>query len=64
MSWLGIWQRIRGEIKQRFGELTDDDLAQAGGSRDKLIGRLRQKYGMSKQDAEDQVDQVITGSKA
>jgi uncharacterized protein YjbJ (UPF0337 family) len=41
----GKWQQLKGSVKQRWGELTDDDLTQINGSREKLEGRLRERYG-------------------
>jgi uncharacterized protein YjbJ (UPF0337 family) len=55
----GKWKQFRGTIKQRWGELTDDELDQIEGRRDKLIGKLQEKYGYSKNRAEDEVNSFM-----
>jgi uncharacterized protein YjbJ (UPF0337 family) len=47
---------MSGNAKKTWGKLTDDDLAQADGDRDKLVGRIQHKYGIAKEEAEKQVD--------
>jgi uncharacterized protein YjbJ (UPF0337 family) len=58
----GKWKQFRGEIKQRWGELTDDELDQIEGRRDKLVGKLQEKYGYSRDRAEQEVDRFIDDS--
>jgi uncharacterized protein YjbJ (UPF0337 family) len=48
----GKWQQLRGNIKTAFGKLTDDDLLQADGNTDKMIGALRARYGYTKEKAQ------------
>jgi uncharacterized protein YjbJ (UPF0337 family) len=43
----GRWDRIRGRIKELWGEITDDDLEQAEGSLERLVGRIKEKTGES-----------------
>ena len=57
----GKWKQIRGSIKEQWGKLTDDDLDQIEGKRDQLIGKLQEQYGYTKQEAEHQVDQFLSG---
>lgn len=52
----GEWNQLKGSVKQKWGELTDDDLDQIEGSRDKLVGRVQERYGHSKDAAERDVD--------
>ncbi len=52
----GGWREMVGSLKQKWGELTDDDLAEAEGARDRLVGKLQQKYGYAKEEAEREVD--------
>lgn len=55
MDWNQVvakWNLFKGSVKQEWGELTDDDLDYIAGTRDKLIGRLQEKYGVSKEEAE------------
>jgi uncharacterized protein YjbJ (UPF0337 family) len=52
----GNWDQLKGKIKQQWGKLTDDDLTKVSGKRDELIGRLRERYGYEKKQAEKEVD--------
>ncbi|HEU5299956.1 MAG TPA: CsbD family protein, partial [bacterium] len=45
---MGKWKQIRGEIKQQWGKLTDDELDQIEGSYDILVGKIQEKYGQSR----------------
>lgn len=55
----GKWKQLRGEVKMKWGELTDDELDQIEGSRDKLAGKLQEKYGYSRQEAEGEIDSFL-----
>jgi uncharacterized protein YjbJ (UPF0337 family) len=46
---------MRGQMKEWWGELTDDDFDMIAGKRDQLVGKLQEKYGWAKRDAEDEV---------
>ena len=48
----GRWKQLKGDIKRTWGKLTDDDLDQAEGNRDKLIGSLQERYGGERHHAE------------
>jgi len=66
MNWdriAGNWKQLKGNVKQQWGKLTDDDLTVAEGSRDKLIGRVQERYGIAKDEAERQVDAWGSGYK-
>jgi len=52
----GQWKQLRGQIKQWWGVLTDDDLDQINGRRDQLIGKLQEKYGFNKDQATRELD--------
>lgn len=56
----GKWKQIRGEAKNWWGKLTDDDLDRAEGDYDKLVGLLQEKYGYSRQQAMNELDQRLT----
>ncbi len=56
----GKWKQMRGEAKSWWGRLTDDDLEQVNGKYDKLVGLLQEKYGYSRQQAEDEIDERFT----
>lgn len=49
------WKQLKGQVKQQWGKLTDDDLTVIEGQRDSLIGRLQERYGLAKDQAADQV---------
>ena len=53
----GKWKQIKGQAKQKWGELTDDDLDQIDGKRDELVGKIQEHYGIAKDEAEEQVNQ-------
>ena len=46
----GSWNEVKGKLKQKYGELTDDDLAFAEGKDEELLGRLQKKLGRTKED--------------
>ena len=50
----GNWKEFKGKIKEKWGKLTDDDLDVAEGNRDQLIGKIQQRYGLAKDEAERQ----------
>ncbi len=52
----GKWQQFGGEVKKKWGKLTDDELMQINGSRDILAGKLQEKYGIAKEQANRQID--------
>ena len=52
----GKWQQFRGEVRRRLGLLTDDDVEQIQGERDILVGRIQERYGLAREDAERQID--------
>jgi uncharacterized protein YjbJ (UPF0337 family) len=50
----GEWKQIKGKIKEQWGKLTDDDLTQLEGHSDQLEGRLQERYGLVREEAERQ----------
>jgi uncharacterized protein YjbJ (UPF0337 family) len=59
MNWdqvEGKWKQMQGSVKQKWGKLTDDDLDVVAGSRDKLVGRIQERYGIAKEEAQKEVD--------
>jgi uncharacterized protein YjbJ (UPF0337 family) len=50
LGFKGSWNEVRGKMKQKYAQLTDDDLAFAEGKEDELLGRLEQKLGKTKED--------------
>ena len=53
----GNWKRLKGEAKERWGELTDDDLDRIEGKWDKLVGRIQERYGIAREEAEAQLEE-------
>jgi len=51
------WDQVEGKWKQYAGKLTDDDLAMINGKREQLVGKLQERYGMAKDQAESQIDE-------
>jgi len=54
----GNWQQVKGKLREKWGELTDDELEQTKGNRDQIAGKIREKYGIAKDEAQQQVAQV------
>lgn len=62
MNWTqaeGKWDQLKGSAQKQWGKLTDDDLAVARGSRDEFVGRVKERYGIAKEEAERQVDDFM-----
>lgn len=58
MNWdqiEGEWKQMKGKVREKWGKLTDDDLAIVGGRREKLAGVLQKKYGIAKEEVEKQL---------
>lgn len=58
MNWnqvQGNWKQFTGKVKEKWGELTDDELDQIAGKRDVLVGQIQKKYGIAQEEAEKQV---------
>lgn len=51
----GNWNEIKGKLKQKYGQLTDDDLSFAEGKEDELIGRLQKKLGKTKNEIKKEI---------
>ena len=55
----GNWKQLKGRARQRWGKLTDDQLDQARGRREELVGQIQEAYGRSKEEVEREVDAWI-----
>jgi uncharacterized protein YjbJ (UPF0337 family) len=67
MNWdqvEGKWKEMKGSIKEKWGKLTDDDLHYINGKRDQFVGRLQQRYGIAKEEAQDQLDRWMHEERA
>lgn len=59
MNWdiiEGKWKQLKGATKVKWGELTDDELDQIDGNKDKLANKLQEKYGWTKDEADREID--------
>lgn len=60
MNWdriEGSWKTVLGQARSQWGKLTDDDLSVVAGRRDQLIGKVQERYGVAKDEAEKQIAQ-------
>jgi len=51
----GNWTQFKGKVKEQWGKLTDDDLDIIAGKRDQLLGRIQERHGLAKEEAEKQL---------
>ena len=56
----GKWKEIKGDVKAKWGKLTDDDLTEIEGNQEKLVGILQKKYGYGKEEAEREYNEFIS----
>lgn len=66
MNWdqvEGKWKQVKGQAKEKWGKLTDDDLNIIDGQRQQLVGRIQERYGLAKEAAEEQVDAFVKALK-
>jgi uncharacterized protein YjbJ (UPF0337 family) len=59
MNWdiiEGNWKQYKGAVKHQWGKLTDDHLDQIAGKRDQLVGRIQESYGLTRDEADKQID--------
>ncbi len=59
MNWdrvQGNWKQFSGKVKEKWGQLTDDDLTQINGNRDQLEGKIQSRYGQAKDQVKKDVD--------
>ena len=59
----GQWQQLHGQIRKKWGKLTDDDLDQLEGGTDQLVGLLQAKYGYARDRAQHEVDAFLKAMK-
>ncbi len=55
----GKWKQIKGEVRQKLGKLTDSELTEIEGNAEKLIGKLQEHYGWTRQKAQEEVDRYL-----
>ena len=54
----GNWNEIKGKLKQKYADLTDDDLTFAEGKEDEMLGRLQQRLGRTKEDIRREIEEL------
>jgi uncharacterized protein YjbJ (UPF0337 family) len=66
MNWDQIearWNELKGDVRSKWAKLTDDDVELIGGKKDTLVGKLQERYGYLKDDAERAVDRWLSDIK-
>jgi len=66
MNWdqvEGKWKQMRGAVKQKWGKLTDSDLDTISGGRDQFVGRLQERYGIAREQAQKEADEWLSAYK-
>ncbi|MFS2224105.1 CsbD family protein [Pantoea sp. B65] len=56
----GNWKQFKGKVKEKWGKLTDDDMTVIEGKRDQLVGKIQERYGYAKDQAEKEVKEWET----
>jgi uncharacterized protein YjbJ (UPF0337 family) len=51
----GNWKQFKGKVQEQWGKLTDDDLDVIAGKREQLLGRIQERHGLNKDEAEKQI---------
>ena len=54
----GKWKQLKGQIREKWGDLTDDDIDQVEGSSDRFIGVLQERYGLARDEAKKQFEEL------
>ena len=63
MNWdkvEGTWLQLRGKVKKRWGKLTNDDLDVINGKKEQFVGKLQEKYGIAREEAEKQLNSWLS----
>ncbi len=63
MNWdqlQGKWKQMKGSVREQWGKFTDDDIDKIAGRRDQLIGRIQERYGAAREEAEREADEWCT----
>lgn len=58
LQYKGSWNEVKGKLKQKYGDLTDDDLTFAEGKGDELLGRLQKKTGKTKEELKAEIAEL------
>src|SRR5437763_17034009 len=66
MNWdtvKGQWKQLSGKVKEKWGQLTDDDLTMINGQQDQLVGKLQERYGYTKEKAQKELNDFLSASR-
>ena len=66
MNWdtiKGQWKQFSGKVKEKWGQLTDDDLTAINGQQDQLVGKLQERYGYTKEKAQKELNDFLSASR-
>jgi uncharacterized protein YjbJ (UPF0337 family) len=53
----GQWNQLKGNVREQWGKLTDDDVDRIQGQREQLVGKIQERYGIARDEAQRQVDE-------
>jgi uncharacterized protein YjbJ (UPF0337 family) len=62
MNWEqieGRWDQVKGKLRTKWAKLTDDDLEYMRGNRDRVLGKLKERYGLAREEAERSLDELL-----
>jgi uncharacterized protein YjbJ (UPF0337 family) len=60
----GKWKQLKGSVKQRWGKLTDDDITTLSGKKDQLVGKIQERYGITREQAEKEADEWASAAQS
>jgi len=63
MNWdrvEGNWKQFKGKAREKWGKLTDSDFEQVAGKKDQLVGKIQERYGIARDEAQRQADEWVT----
>lgn len=55
----GKWKEMKGQVKENWADLTEDDLKEVEGNFDKLVGKIQEKYGKTKEQAKEEINDFL-----
>ena len=58
LQMTGSWNEVKGKLKQKYGQLTDDDLVIAAGKEDEFLGRLQKRLGRTKDELRSEIEDM------
>jgi uncharacterized protein YjbJ (UPF0337 family) len=66
MNWdtiKGQWKQFSGKVKEKWGQLTDDDMTAINGRQDQLVGKLQERYGYTKEKAQQELNDFLSSTR-